>query len=155
MMRFIAVVVFFVLGLAGSAAMRAQSDPFIGTWKLNLEKSKFDPGPPLKSETRIHKPGEAHIQRVNGDGTTQAYDYKIKYDGKDYPITGQGPNGADALAAKSIDPNTVQATLKKSGKVLFTNRAVVSKNGKVMTFTAKGVNASGKPFNNVQVYDKQ
>lgn len=30
------------------------SDPAIGTWKLNLEKSKFSPGPGPKSQIRTY-----------------------------------------------------------------------------------------------------
>jgi hypothetical protein len=145
-----------VLILTASSLILAQTDPFNGAWKLNVEKSKFDPGPAYKSETRAVQPsGEITVERVNADGTTQSYRYNAKYDGKDYPITGQGPNGADALAMKKMDANTVQASVKKSGKVLFTNRAVVSKDGRVMTFTTKGKNANGQPFTNVLVYDKQ
>jgi hypothetical protein len=29
----------------------AQSNPLVGTWKLNLAKSKFGPGPPPRSQT--------------------------------------------------------------------------------------------------------
>jgi hypothetical protein len=145
-----------VLILTASSLILAQTDPFNGAWKLNVEKSKFDPGPAYKSESRAVQPsGEITVERVNADGTTQSYRYNAKYDGKDYPITGQGPNGADALAMKKMDANTVQASIKKSGKVLFTNRAVVSKDGRVMTFTTKGKNANGQPFTNVLVYDKQ
>ena len=34
----------------------AQSDPLIGTWKLNITKSKFDPGPPPRSSTTHYEP---------------------------------------------------------------------------------------------------
>lgn len=29
-----------------AAAAQAQQDPFVGTWKENLAKSKYEPGPP-------------------------------------------------------------------------------------------------------------
>jgi hypothetical protein len=94
------------------------------------------------------------VERVNADGSLQKYRYSAKYDGKDYPITGQGPNGADTIAIKRIDANTVEATAKKASKVLFTTKAVVSTDVSVMTFTSKGTDASGQRFNNVVVYDK-
>jgi hypothetical protein len=149
---------FTVVGVVALAL--AESDPFLGTWKLNVAKSKFDPGPPSKSETRTYEStGDGYkvdVERVNADGSKQTYGFSPKYDSKDYPITGQGPNGADTITGyKRIDANTTEATLKKASKVLFTTRRVVSKDGKVLTLSSKGTNANGKPINNVLVYDKQ
>jgi hypothetical protein len=39
------------LTLTVSGLLPAQSNPSIGTWKLNLAKSKYSPGPPPKSQT--------------------------------------------------------------------------------------------------------
>jgi hypothetical protein len=41
-------IIALLVPLAGSA----QTDPLIGTWKLNLAKSTFNPGPPLRSAQR-------------------------------------------------------------------------------------------------------
>ena len=156
MKRLFTVIGVVVLALAASGLLVAQSDPFSGTWKFNAANSKFEPGPPYKSETRTsQRAGDVKVERVNADGKTQAYEYRVKYDGKDYPITGQGPNGADTIAIKRIDANTLQATLKNASTVLFTAQDVVSKDGSVMTFTSKGIDANGQRFNNVVVYDKQ
>jgi hypothetical protein len=166
MKRLFTVVSVVVLTLAASGLLVAQSDPFTGTWKFDAAKSKFDPGPPYKSETRTNLRArmtgtdagdvyKASVERVNADGSAQQYRYSAKYDGKDYPISGQGPGGADTIAIKSIDANTLQATLKKGSKVLFRTKVVLSRNGSVMTFMTKGTDASGQPLNNVVVYDKQ
>jgi hypothetical protein len=148
-----------VLLLTAASLMLAQSDSHMGTWKLNVAKSKFDPGPPIKSETRTYEStGDGYKfsgERVTADGSTHTYGFTVKYDGKDYPMTGQDSNGADTVAVKRIDANNIHATSKKDGKVLYTTRLVVSKDGKVMTITSKGTNASGQSFNNVSVYDKQ
>jgi hypothetical protein len=159
MMQALTIFATVVLALAGSGVMQAQSEPFNGTWKLNVAKSKFNPGPPFKSETRTYESSsdsfKVTVERVNGDGSNQQYGIRPKFDGKDFPITGQGPGGADTISIKRIDARTTMSNLKKSGKVLFTNRSVVSKDGKVLTLTAKGVDASGKPLDVVAVYDKQ
>ena len=76
------------------------------------------------------------------------------YDGKDTPVTGSGAP-YDTIALKRIDPNTVELTTKKDGKVVSKGKRVVSKDGKVMTITSKGTNAKGEATNNVAVYDKQ
>jgi restriction endonuclease S subunit len=93
---------------------------------------------------------------IAGDGSRIAYSYTAKFDGKDYPEVGVGtPNGADTIALKRIDDYTVEATLKKAGKIVQTTRAVLSKDGKVLTNTSNGTNVAGKPINTVAVYEKQ
>jgi hypothetical protein len=134
--------------------MSAQSDPRIGTWKLNVAKSKTT----RQSETRTYESsGDSitmHTEVVNGDGSKQVYGYTGKTDGKDNPYTGQQPGGAETLSIKRSG-NTFTAENKKGGKLLFTTRATVSKDGKVMTLTNKGTDANGQPVNSVLVYDKQ
>ncbi len=149
------VIACFTLGLSHVA--QAQPSPRIGTWKLNLAKSTYDPGPPPTSDTRTYEgtgDGEkATIEQVAADGTHTTNTFTAKLDGPDVPITGN-PN-ADTVALKRINASTIEATLKKGGKVVLTTTSVVSKDGKVMTQTAKGTNASGQPVNNRLVFDKQ
>jgi hypothetical protein len=138
----------------------SQTNPFVGTWKLNLAKSKYDPGPPPKSETRTYAAQgdtfKVSFDGVGADRSHFAHGFTFKYDGKDYPITGSGtPGGADIIAVKRIDANTAETTLKKAGKVVLTTSAVVSKDGKATTITGKGTTANGQPINSVSVYDKQ
>jgi hypothetical protein len=146
---------------AASAAMLAQTqkDAHIGTWKLNVPKSKFNPGPGYKSETRTYEPTadgyKFQGERVNPDGSTQKYGFVVKYDNKDYRVTGKDPGGADTLAVKLVDANNIESTSKRGAEVLYTSKVVVSNDGKVMTITTKGKNADGEPFDNLQVYDRQ
>jgi len=147
-----------VLALVVSSAVPAQSsqsDPRIGTWKLNTAKSQ---GNTRKSETRTYTQSGAsvttHAEIVNGDGSTEVYEVTGKPDGKDNPYTGQGPWGADTVSLKRVG-NTFVSENKKGGKLLFTTRFAFSADGSVMTMTTKGVDANGKPINTVRVYDKQ
>jgi len=149
------------LVLATSATMLAQTqkDYHIGTWKLNVAKSKFNPGPGYKSETRTYEPTadgyKFQGERVNPDGSTQKYGFTVKYDNKDYPVTGEDPGRADTLAVKLVDANNLESTSKKYGEVRYTSKVVVSNDGNVMTITSKGKNPDGEPFDNVQIYDRQ
>ncbi len=86
------------------------------------------------------------------DGSHASVSYTANFDGKDYPVTGS--SAIDAVALKRSG-NTFESTLKKGGKVVSTGKNTVSKDGKVMTYTAKGTNASGQPTSSVTVYDKQ
>ena len=148
-----------IVALSLTELLLGQTDLFLGTWKLNVKKSKFDPGPPRKSETRIVITGptgmKVSVDRVNGDGSTQEFEYTTNLDNKSYPIIGQGPYGADSIAANLTAPNTIRSTLTKGGKVVATATTVVSSDGSVLTVTTKGTDSSGKHFTNTGVYDKQ
>jgi hypothetical protein len=148
-----------MLVLFAAELANAQSDPFLGTWKLNVNKSKFTPGPPRKSETRIVVTGpngmDVSVKRVNANGATQEFEYTTNLDGKSHPITGDGPLGADSIAVQLTAPKTMQVTLTKAGKVVGTATMLVSSDGKALTITSKGTNAGGAQFSDVAVYDKQ
>lgn len=157
--RILVFVTVVVLAVLVSGVLLAQSNPIIGTWKLNTAKSKYSPGPGQQSATRTYeaqgKGVKVSTEGTAADGSRTAYNYTANYDGKDNPISGAGPNGADTIALKRINPNTSEGTLKKAGKVVLTARNVVSKDGKVLAITGKGTNANGQPTSNVTVYEKQ
>jgi hypothetical protein len=142
----------FALSVAAAGA-----DPHVGTWKLNVAKSKYSPGPAPKEITmKIEAKGAGiHLTQTGTDGTGKPIrvEFSANYDGKDNPITGV-PN-ADTIAVKSVDANTWGVTQKKGGKEVMAVTSVVSKDGKTRTSTFKGTDAAGKPVNNVAVYDKQ
>jgi hypothetical protein len=159
MKRLLQFVAITFLAFAGSATLQAQSNPLVGTWKLNVTKSKFDPGPGYKSLTRtIVAQGDGvkyTFEGVAADGKPVAYGFSATFDGKDNPISGSMPSGADTISAKRIDSNHYVATLKKAGKDIGTSKVTVSKDGKVTTVDATGTTASGAKEHDVQVYDKQ
>jgi hypothetical protein len=160
MKRLLVFAMVVALTLAASGLLLAQSNSQVGTWKLNVAKSKYSPGPAPRSQTRtIEAQGDGIKSTTDGvaaDGSRIAYSYTAKYDGKDSPETGVGtPNGADAIAIKRVDANTTTGTLKKAGKVILTTKTVISKDGKVMTITAKGTNEQGQPTSTTTVWDKQ
>jgi hypothetical protein len=154
--------VLFALSLLvlSSVPLLAQDNPFVGTWKLNLAKSKFEPGPAPKSQTRtVVTQGDGAKYTFDGvaaDGTPFSYSFTVKYDGKDYPVTGTGmPAGADTIAIKLVGTNKAEATQKKGGKEVAKAEAEVSKDGKVSTVKIKGKTVDGKDFHSETVYDKQ
>jgi hypothetical protein len=149
-----------VLCLGVPALMLGQDNPNIGTWKLNLEKSKFTGTPAPKSVTRtVTADGDSvkySFEATGADGTALAYGFTVKYDGNDYPATGNGvPSGADHIAFKRVNSHSFVGTLKKDEKVVVTSQIVVSHDGKTTTVTSKGTGSDGKPMSTVQVYDKQ
>jgi len=131
----------------------------MGTWKLNVAKSKYVGTQAPKSETRTVEAQGAGAKYtydgVAGDGSHIGYSFASNYDGKETPISGAGPNGANTISIRRVNANTFKATLKKDGKVVLTTTSVVSSDGKVTTNTSKGTNAQGQPTSYTAVWDKQ
>ncbi len=145
----------FAIVLSSSLALAAEN--WLGTWKLNVAKSKFSPGPAPKSLTLKFESTADGIKLtsdgMNSEGTPTHGEYVSKFDGKDVPWTGN-PD-ADAASAKKIDDNSYENTWKKDGKTTIIAKAVVSKDGKTFTTFQKGTNAKGQTVNNTVVYDRQ
>jgi hypothetical protein len=141
----------------GVLATAQTKDPFVGTWTLNVAKSKYS-GPVPKSITSTYEAvGQGYKVSVKNEpasGPVQQYSYTTSLDGKDVPMTGNNPN-ADTVAAKRIDAHTLEIVNKKSGKVTTTQRNVVAADGKTRTITTTGTDAQGQKVNNVAVFEKQ
>ena len=140
------------------AVLLAADDPFVGTWKLNLAKCKYNPGPPPKSQTYKFEPSGANgvkftAEGVDARGNRIHREYTANYDGKDNPVTGN-PD-ADSVSLKRVDAYTVEGAQKLAGKLVRTFRRAVSKDGKTVTVTEKGMNSHGQAYNNLVVYDRQ
>lgn len=133
------------------------NDPVVGTWVLNVAKSKFSPGPAPKSETRTYAMAGSEIKAtstgVDGDGKATSSAWTVVYDGKERAVTGN-PD-ADMLTLKRVDANTTEYTETKAGKVVFTGTRTVSKDGKTLTITTKGTNAKGQKVDDTAVYDRK
>ncbi len=133
------------------------ADMISGNWKLNIAKSKFDPGPPPKGPnfTKIEAI-EGGLKftndNVNAQGKPTHDEWSGKFDGKDNPVAGSLIR--DTAALKKIDDHTLEIISKKGGTVVSTIRVVVSRDGKTRTQTGQGTNAQGVRTNNTLVYEK-
>ncbi len=147
-----------IVGVLAGTVVAQGADPQVGTWKLNLAKSKYSPGPPPKSATtKIEAAGagaKVIVDQVQSDGTVRHWEFTANYDGKDSPITGNNPD-ADIVARTRVNANTVKTVSKKNGKVTTSQTSEVSSDGKTRTVTTTGMNAAGQAVSNVAVYDKQ
>ena len=143
---------------APTAVVSAQAgDPVIGTWELNVAKSKYTPGPGPKSETRTYTATangyKFSSKGVGADGKPTAVTFTVAFDGKYAPMTGN-PN-ADSIMVKRVDANTTESTQKKGAKVVNHTTRVVSKDGKTLTNTSSGTDAAGKATSAVAIFDKK
>jgi hypothetical protein len=139
-----------------SSAALAQND-HVGTWRINIAKSKYSPSPAPKAGTlTISQSGASGVkidaESTNADGTPTRIQYDAQFDGKDYPITGFP--GADAVALKRIDDKVMEAQLKSKGAVVLTVRSTLSADGKTRTSTFKGKDPQGREVSNTVVYDR-
>jgi hypothetical protein len=146
------------LMVVAAVSLRGQTpDPFVGTWKLNLGKSKFTPGPGPKAQTVTIRAVGDRFNVVSDtelpSGQKTHTEYTAGNDGKDAPMTGSA--AIDTVAAKRIDARTVDREDKKAGKVVATLHAVLSADGKGMTVVQKGMNAAGQKVENTVVFDRQ
>ena len=157
-MRLLKFAPIFVLAAVACAPAFAQNNPAVGTWKLNVEKSTYSPGPAPKSLTRTLEAKGDNVkysfEGVSAEGTSVAYSFTVAYDGKESAITGSMPGGADTISIKRIDANNFETTLKKAGKVIGTAKSEISQDGKVTTVTAQSTNADGQATTSSAVYDK-
>ena len=138
------------------AAMCFANDPQMGTWKLNEAKSKFAPGVP-KNHTVVYEVSGDNVKvTVDGtdkDGNATHNEWTGKFDGKDYPVTGDPTS--DMRSYKKIGDRVLKLTVKRDGKVTVTGRIVVSADGKSRIVTTGEAGAEDKNSKNRTVYDKQ
>ena len=143
-----------VLAIASGAAA---ADPIIGTWKLNVAKSTFSPGPAPKSQIRTYAESAQGtvltIKTTAADGKETTSTLTFKDDGKPYAVTGN-PD-FDSVSVKRMDALTINSMQIKAGVTVGTGVRTVSKDGKAMTFATKGTRAGGTKFDDVLVYDRQ
>jgi len=138
-----------------SVALGFQNDPQMGTWKVNEAKSKFA-GKARNHTVTYEAAGDQTKVTVDGvdeNGGAVHNEWTGKFDGKDYPVTGDPTS--DTRSYRRINKNTLALTGKKGGKVTLTGRIVVSRDGKTRTVTTTATNTQGKRVTNVAVYDKQ
>jgi hypothetical protein len=131
-------------------------NPNMGTWKLNDAKSKIPAGTSKNVTVKYEAAGDkikATVDGVDGQGKPTHSVWIGKFDGKDYPVTGDPTS--DARSIKQIDDHHLELTVKQGGKVTITGTIVLSPDGKSRTLTASGMDSMGMKMESVSVYDKQ
>ena len=147
------------LGLILAAGALYAADPMEGTWKLNESKSKLTRGTGKNNKVvydskRLGRGRwEITTDGVDADGKPAHSEWKGKFNGKDYEVTGD-PN-SDMRSYTKVNDQTLNMIVKKSGKVVAQGRIVVAADGKSRVATVSGTTAKGKKFTNTAVYDKE
>lgn len=146
-----------IIATAVTAISVLAADNSLGTWKLNMDKSKFTPSTPVKSLTSVREASDGGVKVATtgerADGTPINASYTAKYDGNPCPVAGAP---YDSIAIKQVNAHTFTATQKSSSTKYSTMlRSVIAADGKTMTNTVKGTGADGNPISYTMVYEKQ
>jgi len=133
------------------------ADPILGTWKLNVQRSRFLPGPAFKSETRTYEEDKdgikVTIRTVDGKGREAVSVYLTTPDGQQHSVSGRG-GPADSVALKRVNEFTAESTLMHAGREIAKTTRVINPNGMTMTITYKGLDPDGTPVTNTLVFER-
>jgi hypothetical protein len=98
----------------------AAQSPFDGTWKFDMSSAQF----PKKPDVYVLENGMYECKSC-------VPSYKIKADGTDQAVSGHPYY--DMLSVKVVDDHNVELTSKRGGKVVFTEKDMISSDGNTLT----------------------
>lgn len=154
--RIVMLAAVLVAALPATLQAADDADPLIGSWKLNVAKSTFQPAPGPKGQLRIYRrSGDAEelvARGIAADGKPTLVQYTAKYDGNDYRMTGS--SGGDKIVLKRIDRLTTESIQKRDGKPAITATRTVSKDGKTLIVVSKGTTAKGEVIDATMAFDR-
>ena len=143
--------------LVTAFALAEDFDPEMGTWKLNEGKSRIAAGSPKYTRAVYSEAAndmvKVVLEGVDGAGKRVRNEWTGRFDGKDYPVTGDP--SSDARSYTPAGERTLNIAIKKDGQVVMTGQTVVTANYKTRRTTTKGTDASGRDLSSSAVYDKQ
>jgi hypothetical protein len=136
------------------AAQPEHVTPFTGTWKLDIAKSNFNPGPPFKSFTLTFTPdGTRHLDLIGADGRPLKASLPWS-DGKEVPVAVTEGNMNNVTAVSKIQGKTFDDTWRENGKVVEKVRGVLSSDRRSLAVSVEGTASQGRAFHNHLVFEK-
>ena len=156
-MRTLAVLSIAFLSAAAAAAQSPVGPEWLGEWRLNVEKSVYNPGP------APYRRGRMKVAMV-GDQVRFAYDLVLprggiqhlewtgRFDGNDYLV--QGVDDYVTYAYSAIDARTYSVVTKVDGRTVAVTTVTMSEDGRTLTSVTGGRNARGEEIVNTTVYEK-
>ena len=133
----------------------AEQELLLGSWKLDVAKSRYTPGPPPRNETRTYIRDAAGmkgtIRRQRDDGRQEVIEYRADFE-REYPV--MGTEAYDTIRLKRIDARTAEAVLSHAGRVFGIARRIISDDGKTLTIMFRQED-QGRLENNIAIYRKE
>ena len=145
-----------LLGFVVTAAPAFAADPIVGTWILNVSKSKFSSGAAPKAVTRTYteSAGVYTVDQLITSADGKEVPYKVQYrEGQDEPIS--GANGIDSIHATKVSANTWDFVMKSAGKEVGHVHRTVSADGKTLTVHNTGKQPTGGTGDHTLVFDRK
>ncbi|HCC59027.1 MAG TPA: hypothetical protein DEQ47_17555 [Solibacterales bacterium] len=139
-----------------TAGLLAADSPFVGTWKLNVEKSKLATSGIGQSSVVVEETPnglKSTVTATNAKGEPINFSYAATLDGKAATVT--GTTMFDSVTLTPVDAQHIKAVGTKDGKVVYTDQRQVSKDGKTMTIERDGTNADGSSYHATLVFERQ
>lgn len=135
----------------------ASTDPFVGEWKLNVQRSVYPAGTCPKQMmiemTATARGVHYHSNTAYANGTTTQAQYVADYNGKQAAVMGDR-GFLLPVSLKRIDSRTVLASYMRGTDLMATSRRVVSPDGRTMTITTKSRPSPGKWVTSVGLYER-
>jgi hypothetical protein len=168
-MRIRSLVVSITMTLAQVLTMAVPAmaaDPIIGTWKLNVAKSKFSPAmqaitkrPPPKEYTEVYREIEGDqieftTHEILADGSSRSGHLIWPRQGGTVKVLQGGVEGLTYVETL-IGPGDWYVTALQDGKQFGIRHKTLSKDGKTKRETITGTDSAGKPFEQIEVFDRQ
>ena len=151
----------------------ARANLLIGSWKQNMEKSTYSPGPPPRTwSVRQYAAGDdgaivAITMNVDLNGLPSLGAISAaNYDEKEYVqhtvatlASSLGshirPQVTRTISYKPVDPYSVEIVQKQDGRVVSMSTRTISRDGRTMTERFDYTNVEGQRVTNILVFEKQ
>ncbi|MSR21670.1 MAG: hypothetical protein EXR91_11990 [Gemmatimonadetes bacterium] len=169
--RLLGVAVASCVLVSAVGAQTAGSDPILGTWKVNVERSVYSPGPRPPAELVTLREyaalegGWFRFTMTSADAlgvpTLNVGVYKL--DGQRHPVHTTVTLGAFMSAARPsnltrsyrvIDPRTTESTNYTGNTAAIPIVRAVSSDGRTFIETTRGTDAQGVAVNNVILWER-
>ena len=146
-----------ILAVCVLSAGACFANPYEGTWKLDLAKSKLGKGATRNNtvnyEHEFPYKTKVLIDGVDAHGHPFHSAWEGRFNGKDYPVTGDSTS--DSRSYTEVNANSLNFTAKKAGQVVAAGRIAVTADEKTRTVTSWSTDAKGKKVKSIAVYNKE
>jgi hypothetical protein len=156
-LRLAALAVGSALVLWATDAAAQTPEVWLGTWKLDIAKSQFSPGPPPRSQVvrNVSTNGDGFTSTtdmVRTDGKAFHTEYFARPDGKEYPFTGVAD---ETISLTLVDGRDATWVVRKGGRVFMEGRTTYSRDGKTRTQVHARVDAKGQKHETTLVFERE
>lgn len=134
------------------------SNPFVGTWVLNVARSEFNPpDSALKSEVvaiRSQKNGLIFtFDIVDAEGNETRAETAPKFDEELYPVTGS--DFEESIKMRRVDARSFEHVTFYGGEEISSVLVTVSDDGETSTATVKSRDESEQEITSTLIYEKR